>query len=690
MPERPLGPAAAVTGLRRVAPRCTHGSAPGNRGDGVVSMAQRRRLFAQPFSPASHGPHAGPVCRRIRRMSYDLLIKNGLIVDGSGMPAFRGDVGIKAGKIVEIGKLSGTAAKTIDAEGRAVAPGFIDNHCHYDAQVTWDPLCTFSPEHGATTVIFGNCSLSLAPVRKGTEERLAEFLSYVEAIPMEILKTIEFDWESIPQYMERLDRHLGINVGNLIGHTAVRHYVMGDDCQKPGATEAQIKAMQDVVRDGMRAGALGLSVSREKGHFDPQGVLIPALWADEQEIFALADVLKELGTGTIQAGGGQYVELKDGMMRRLAEASGRMVVYNSLSQTMRRPEEWKIHMARVEETAAMGIRAYPMCSPNRVTQDFTMKNSQVFRGLPTWHPILLMSDEEKLRLYADPEIRAKLHEEAVVNKPEAAVGISKTWWNYIWVNEPVLPKNKWMQFKSIGQIAEKEGKRVIDAFLDLVVEEKLETRFLQAENNIDDEALTKILTHPNAVIGLGDGGAHVQFHGGYGYLTKLLGEWVREKQVMSLEQAVRRLTFDSASVFGIYDRGLLRPGLAADVVIFDPATVKCGPEMVVRDFPLGAWRIREPAEGVFATIVNGEELYREGKHTGARLGRARKGEHRAGRHGAAAASSRGAAAAQVRAGGSAGRGSAAWPRQEIVDGEGRGEQHRRVTADSRDRPADNG
>ena len=384
-------------------------------------------------------------------------------------------------------------------------------------------------------MIFGNCSLSLAPVRKGTEERLAEFLSYVEAIPMEVLKTVEFDWETIPQYMDQLDNHLGINVGNLIGHSAVRHYVMGDDCQKAGATEAQIKAMQDVVRDGMAAGALGLSVSREKGHFDPQGVHIPALWADEQEIFALADVLRDMGTGTIQAGGGQYVELKDGMMRRLAEASGRTVVYNSLSQTMRRPTEWIEHMARIEETAALGIRAYPMCSPNRVTQDFTMKNTQVFRGLPTWHPILLMSDEEKLRLYADPEIRAKLHEEAVVNKPDGAVGISKTWWNYIWVNEPALEKNKWMQFKSIGEIAEKQGKRVIDALLDLVVEEKLETRLLQAENNIDDEALTKILTHPNAVIGLGDGGAHVQFHGGYGYITKLLGEWVREKQVMSLE-----------------------------------------------------------------------------------------------------------------------------------------------------------
>src|SRR5713226_7575674 len=308
-------------------------------------------------------------------MAYDLLICNGRVVDGSGMPAFRGDVGIKDGKIVEIGKLSGAAQRTIDAEGRAVAPGFIDNHCHYDAQVTWDPLCTFSPEHGATTVIFGNCSLSLAPVRRGTEERLAEFLSYVEAIPMEVLKTVEFDWETIPQYIEQLDNNLGINVGNLIGHSAVRHYVMGDDCQKAGATEAQVKAMQDVVRDGMAAGALGLSVSREKGHFDPQGVLIPALWADEKEIFAIADVLRDMGTGIIQSGGGRDAELSNGLMARLAEATGRPVVYNNLGQTVRRPDEWKKHMARVNETVSKGIRAYPLCSPNRVTQSFNMKNA---------------------------------------------------------------------------------------------------------------------------------------------------------------------------------------------------------------------------------------------------------------------------------------------------------------------------
>lgn len=557
-------------------------------------------------------------------MAYDLLVQNGLIVDGSGMPAYRGDVGVKDGKIVEIGRLTGPAARTVNADGRAVAPGFIDNHAHYDGQVTWDPLCTFSPQHGATSVIFGNCSLALAPVRPGAkaQSRTAEFLSYVEAIPMEVLSTIDVDWETIPQYMDKLDQRLGVNTGTLIGHTPLRYYVMGDECQKRAATPDEIKAMQDVVREGMTAGALGLSLSRQKGHFDPQGVPIPALWAADEEIFALADVLRELSTGTIQCGGGVDQELTDGMMARLAEASGRTVVYNSLSQSVRWPEKWKQHMARVDETAAQGIRAYPMCSPNRVTQDFTMKNCQVFRGLPTWHPILLATDEEKLRAYADPAVRDKLHAEAVERSvPTNAVGFSKTWWDYMWVNEPVLEKNKDLQFKTIGEIAAMQGKRVIDAFLDLVVEEKLETRFLQAENNIDDEAMTAILTYPNAIIGLGDGGAHVQFHGGYGYTTRLLGEWVRQRKVLTLEQAVRKLTFESASVFGIHDRGMLRPGLAADIVIFDPATVNAGKETVVRDFPAGGWRIREEAEGVHYTIVNGQVLLEDGEHTGALPGR---------------------------------------------------------------------
>jgi N-acyl-D-amino-acid deacylase len=237
-------------------------------------------------------------------MAYDLLIQNGRVIDGSGMPAFRGDVAVTNGKIVAVGKLRDAAARTIDADGLVVAPGFIDNHCHYDAQVTWDPLCSFSCYHGATSVIIGNCSLALAPVRPGRETRLAEFLSYVEAIPMEVLNTVQMTWETVGQYMDTLDQRLGVNVGNLIGHSAVRYYVMGDACQGRAATPAEIEAMRGIVREGLQAGALGLSVSKNRGHYDPQGVHIPAFWAEEAEIFALADVLSELGVGTIQSGGG--------------------------------------------------------------------------------------------------------------------------------------------------------------------------------------------------------------------------------------------------------------------------------------------------------------------------------------------------------------------------------------------------
>ncbi|HEV2189115.1 MAG TPA: amidohydrolase family protein, partial [Stellaceae bacterium] len=431
-------------------------------------------------------------------MAYDVLIKNGKVIDGSGMPGFAGDVAVKDGKIAEIGKLSGAADQVVDVGGQVIAPGFIDNHCHYDAQVTWDPMCSFSCDHGATSVVIGNCSLSLAPVKKGKAQRMAEFLSYVEAIPMEVLNTIEVDWETFPQYMDKLDKNLGVNVGTLIGHTAVRYYVMGDSCQTRTANEAELKEMQAVVRDGMEGGALGLSVSRNQGHYDPQGMHIPALWADETEIFALADVLREMGTGIIQSGGGRDAEMKNGLMARLSEATGRPVVYNNLGQSVRRPGEWKKHMDRVDETSSKGIRAYPLASPNTTTQTFNMSNTQVFRGSPTWHPILLMSDADKLRAYADPAVRAKLHEEMVEWKVEIPGNtISREWYNYIWVEEPKLAKNAWMKGMTLNQLAQKEGKRIIDAFLDLVVEEKLGTTFMQAENNIDVEAMKAILNYPN-------------------------------------------------------------------------------------------------------------------------------------------------------------------------------------------------
>jgi N-acyl-D-aspartate/D-glutamate deacylase len=553
-------------------------------------------------------------------MAYDLLIKNGYIIDGSGMPAFYGDVAVAGGKVVELGRLSGSAKRVMDVDGLVVAPGFIDNHCHYDAQVTWDPLCTFSCHHGATTVIIGNCSLTLAPVKPQERERLAGMLSYVEAIPMDVLQAgVKWDWESFPEYMQAIGQKLGVNVGTLIGHSAVRLYAMGEECHQRPATDAELDTMRRTVREALEAGALGLSITRNMNHYDIRGNRIPAACAPESELFALADVLREVGTGVIQSGGGTNPEVKDRLMSRISEACGRRVMYNTLLEQARLPGKWKEHLAVVEEVGREGIRAVPLCSPSSIMQRFTMKNCQVFRGMPTWLPILQASDAEKLRAYRDPAVRDRLRAE--VDAPLGPDSSFSKRWDLMWVEGPQLPKNRGLQGKTVADLANAQGKHPLDAFLDLAVEEELNTVFVLGEINTDTEAVGQMLRSPYAVVGLSDGGAHVQFHSNVGNSTRLLGYWVREKGIMSLEQAVRRLTFDSAAAFGIYDRGLLQPGMAADMVIFDPETVNSVGEDVVHDFPNNGWRIREQAEGIYCTIVNGQVLLEGGRHVGSYPGR---------------------------------------------------------------------
>ena len=553
-------------------------------------------------------------------MAYDLLIKNGRIIDGSGRPAFNGDVAVARGRIVELGRLDGPARRVIEADGRVVAPGFVDNHCHYDAQVLWDPLCTFSSHHGATTVIIGNCSLALAPVKAPERRKLAGMLSYVEAIPMDVLEAgVPWTWETFPEYMGAIGQRLGVNVGTLVGHSAIRLYAMGEQCSDRPATDAELEAMRRVLREAIDAGALGLSITRNMNHFDVEGKRIPAACAPESELFALADVLREAGTGVIQCGGGTNPEMKDGLLSRISQASGRPIMYNTLLEQARQPGRWQKHLEHVEATARQGIRAIPLCNPGSVVNRFTMQNCQVFRGMPTWLPILQSSDDEKLSAYRNPEIRETLRAEV-----DAPLGPDSTFskrWDLMVVEEPVLQKNRGLRGRHIAEIAKEQGKHPLDAFLDLAVEEDLETVFSLGEINMDTEAVAQILGSPYAVVGLSDGGAHVQFHSNVSNPTRLLGYWVREKGIMSLELAVRRLTFDSASAFGIYDRGLIQPGMAADLVVFDPDTVRPVAEDKVHDFPANGWRMRELAEGIHYTVVNGEVLMEKGTHTGSLPGR---------------------------------------------------------------------
>ena len=299
-------------------------------------------------------------------MALDLLVKNGRIIDGSGAPSFYGDVAVQNGKIVEVGKLSGDAKRTIDADGLVVSPGFIDNHCHYDAQVLWDPLCSYSCYHGSTTVIFGNCSLGLAPAKPEDRERIAGMLSYVEAIPMDVLNAgVEWKWTTFPEYMQTVESRLGINAGTLIPHSAVRYYAMGEASQEDqrAATPDQIAQMQAVIQESIAAGALGMSITRNRGHYDLEGRRIAGACAPEDELFAMLDVLRQAGTGVIQCGGGANPEIENRLVSRLSAACGRRIMYNTILQSARAPERWKEHLEVVEETVKAGNRAFPMRMP---------------------------------------------------------------------------------------------------------------------------------------------------------------------------------------------------------------------------------------------------------------------------------------------------------------------------------------
>src|SRR6266581_3884806 len=411
-------------------------------------------------SPAQHR-------KEEQTMAYDLMIKNGRVIDGSGIPAFRGDVAIRNGKIVALGKLRDSAARTIDADGLVVAPGFIDNHCHYDAQVTWDPLCTFSCYHGATTVVIGNCSLALAPAHDYDRAPLASLLSRVEAIPLEALDAgVTWSWETLPQYFDALDRRLGVNVASFIGHSAVRRYVMGDAGYEREATEDEIGEMRGVVREGMAAGALGISFERNVRHFDHEGRVAPTYMASDLERYAVAGVLDELGRGTIQVGGDPQLGV------RLAKAGGRPVLYGSISQNAADPNGWRRTLEDASELGQQGLRTFRLLNPRQHVLPYTLKNAQHFDAHPTWKTVMMLPLEERKRALSDPSTRAKLHHE-VVETPYAGNGEFVRRWDTQWVCRPALPKNAALAGKSLAAIAAEQNRDVLDVFLDLALEEEL-------------------------------------------------------------------------------------------------------------------------------------------------------------------------------------------------------------------------
>jgi N-acyl-D-aspartate/D-glutamate deacylase len=550
-------------------------------------------------------------------MPYDLIIKNGNIIDGSGLPGFHGDVAVNDGRITEVGRVCGEARRVLNADGLVVAPGIIDNHTHYDAQVTWDPLCTYSCYHGVTTVVMGNCSLAMAPAHREDREMLAGVLSHVEAIPLEAIQAgVNWCWETIPEYLDALDRRLGINVAALIGHSAVRRYVMGEDAQERHATDEEVMAMKAIVREGLEAGAVGISFERNLRHFDWNGRLAPTNLAAEEEIFAVAAVADEVGRGVIQFGGDRNLSAK------LAKSSRRPVFYGNITQQAVAPDKWRKQLTEAENMMRQGYRAYQFVMPRPGDLRYTLKTAQHFDAMPTWKNVMLLPLDTRKDAFRDPATRAKLHFEAVEtpNNPSHAGDFTRRW-DLQFVFRPALAKNQHLKGKSVAEIAREQNNDVLDAFLDLALEENLETEFERREVNSDEAAMTALLTSPYTVIGQSDGGAHVVFRTDYSYSTYLLSHWVREKEIMSLEDAIRKLTFVPASLFGFSDRGLVRPGMAADLMVFDPATISPLEPGEAHDLPGGAKRRKQLARGIEWTVVNGQVLLEKGQHTGAYPGK---------------------------------------------------------------------
>jgi N-acyl-D-amino-acid deacylase len=550
-------------------------------------------------------------------MVYDLVIKNWKIIDGSGLPGFHGDVAVSGGKIVEIGRVSGEARRVIDADGLVVAPGIIDNHTHYDAQVTWDPLCTYSCYHGVTTVVIGNCSLALAPAHKEDRDNLAGVLSHVEAIPLEAIQAgVKWSWETIPQYLDSLEQRLGLNVASLIGHSAVRRYVMGEASQERHATADEINAMKAIVREGIEAGAVGVSFERNPRHFDWDGRLAPTNLAADSEIFAVAGVVDEVGRGVIQCGGDRKLGAA------VAKNSRCPVFYGNITQAAVAPDRWRKQLEETESLMREGHRAYQFVMPRPGDLRYTLKTAQHFDAMPTWKNVMLLPLEMRKEAFRDSETRAKLHKEAVETpmNPNLAGDFTRRW-DLQFVFKPALAKNQHLQGKSIAEIAREQNKDVLDTMLDLVLEENLETEFERREVNSDEAAMKALLTSPYTVIGQSDGGAHVVFRTDYSYSTYLLSHWVRQKQIMSLEDAIRKLTFIPASLFGLYDRGLVRRGLAADLMVFDPTTIAPLEPGEAYDLPGGSRRRKQLAKGIEFTVVNGQVLIEKGEHTGAYPGK---------------------------------------------------------------------
>jgi len=551
-------------------------------------------------------------------MSYDLLVKNATICDGTGAPIYQGSVGVNAGKIVAVGEAAGSATRTINADGLVLAPGFIDIHTHYDAQISWDPLLTCSCWHGVTSVLMGNCGVGVAPCRPQEKEIVSWDLVNVEAMPQDVLLNgVAWDeWESFPQYMEAIEkRGVGLNVGFLVPLSSFRYYVMGGEASEREATPAELARMVQLFRQAMAAGAYGFSLSLLNQHIGYQGKPLASRMATKAELCALGRVMRELGRGVIEIALTRRVSVLTDeeldLLVAVASESQRPVTWLGLLGRSDMPWVCRTALERVTPFFRQGLRIPPQVTPRPIQQYYTLKVPFIFASLPSWRDAFNRPVPEQIALYRSPTFR-----EAFRRDLKVGGAIFTNQWDRVHVVRVEKEHNRRYLNKSIAEIAALWERDPIDTILDLAIDEELEMGITLSVINTNPDEVRELITHPDVLIGLSDAGAHVDQHCDAGVPTYLLGEWVRKRQALTLEQGVRRLTSEPAAFLGNTQKGSLAVGKDADLVLFDPATVGVHAPEWVNDLPGGKPRLIERAQGVVHTIVGGEVLVTEGVYQG--------------------------------------------------------------------------